>query len=41
MASMAALLLKKKYLDSKETIARLSQDKLELIVTRVTGMMNA
>jgi hypothetical protein len=39
MASMGALLLKKKYLDVKDQVARLSRDKLELIVSTVTTMM--
>lgn len=40
MACMAALLLKKKYLDKKETISRLPKEKLSMIATSVTGMMN-
>ena len=36
---MGALLLKKKYLDAKNTISQLSKDKLELIVTNVTNLM--
>lgn len=40
MSSMAALLLKKKYLDNKETISRLPREKLSMIATSVTGMMN-
>ena len=36
---MGALLLKKKYLDVKDNMAKLSKDKLELIVTNVTNMM--
>lgn len=38
-ASMGALLLKKKYLDKKETISRLSQDKLGIIASTVSNMM--
>lgn len=37
---MGALLLKKKYLDAKDTIAKLSKDKLTLIATTVHTMMN-
>lgn len=40
MASMAALLFKKKYLDNKEIISRLPKEKLSMIATSVTGMMN-
>ena len=36
---MGALLLKKKYLDVKDNLAKLSKDKLELIVSTVTSMM--
>lgn len=36
---MGALLLKKKYLDVKDNIARLPKEKLELIVTSVTSTM--
>lgn len=37
---MGALLLKKKYLDNKETISKLSKDKLTMIATSVHTMMN-
>jgi hypothetical protein len=40
VASMGALLLKKKYLDNKDTISRLSKDKLTLIATSVNSLMN-
>lgn len=38
---MAALLLKKKYLDCKENMEQISKDNLELMVTSVTNMMTA
>lgn len=39
VATMAALLLKKKYLEPKETSERLSNQKLEYIVKSVQGSM--
>jgi len=38
---MGALLLKKKYLDNKENLHKISRDKLEMIVTSVTACMTA
>ena len=39
VASMGALLLKKKYLDIKDNMTRLPQAKLELIVQTTTNLM--
>lgn len=36
---MSALLLKKKYLDNKETIAKIPTEKLQLIVSHVISLM--
>jgi len=38
---MAALLLKKKYLDPKEMIERIPREKMEMIVTSVNASMTA
>lgn len=41
VASMGALLLKKKYLDPKPNIERIPQEKLVAIVSSVKNCMNA
>ena len=38
---MSALLLKKKYLDIKDNIAKLPKEKLQLIVSHVISLMTA
>lgn len=41
VASMAALLLKKKYLENEESVQKLSTERLEYILKNVQGCMNA
>jgi hypothetical protein len=41
VAAMGALLLKKKYLDTKENLRKIPREKLEMVVTNVTASMTA
>jgi hypothetical protein len=41
VAAMGALLLKKKYLDTKDNLRKIPREKLEMVVTNVTASMTA